>query len=81
MKKMILSITVLSLLFGTTALASSCNIPKFLKKDAKVEMLLMMDEKTLTIVEIDKKSCWVRVKEFGGMWLNLNTIVGINPID
>jgi hypothetical protein len=79
MKKIVFLLAVLTILICSSAQAGSCVVPKFLKVGAQYEIYVGMLETTVTIVEIDKKSCWVRIKEDGGSWLNLNTIVSITP--
>ena len=79
MKKIVLLFVVLTLLACSSAQAGSCVIPKFLKKGDQFKIIAGMVESTVTIVEIDKKSCWIKVKENGGAWINLNTINLLAP--
>ena len=69
----------LTLLACSSAQAGSCVIAKFVKKGAQFGLLAGMMETTVTIVEIDKKSCWIKVKKHGGSWINLNTITLLTP--
>ena len=77
MKKLVLTITAILLLLGTSAFAGSCNIPKILKKGNVVSSFFG----TVKIVEIDKKSCWMKVEKVKGMqgsngWVNINNLKG-----
>ncbi len=74
MKKLALLIAFGTLFISSPALANSCTVPKFLKKGVKVRIL----RETMTIVEIDKKSCWIKADEF---WVNLNAIEYIVPLE
>ncbi len=79
MKKIALLFAVSTFLFCSSAQAGSCVIPKFLKKGSRYEIYVGRLQTKVTIVEIDEKSCWIKVKENGGSWMNLNTIVSLTP--
>ncbi len=75
MKKLVLTITAIFLLLGTPAFAGSCNIPKLMKKGN----VIRTDIGVVKIVEIDKKSCWMKVEEVERMrgmsgWVNINNL-------
>ena len=76
MKKLILTITVVSILFGASAFAGSCDIPKFIKKGA----MISTSSGTGIVVEIDKKACWIKLEPSGKSskdiraWININTL-------
>ncbi len=77
--KKLLSITLFfSFLTSTSVFAGSCEIPKFIKKGVILEF-----NGYSRVVEIDKKSCWIRLEEakdgyrgYNG-WLNLNATQGL----
>ena len=74
----------MALLTTTSTFAGSCEISKFLKKNAIVRIYAggMLEEDNVKIVEIDKKACWIKIANQQYFpWINLNTIVGITPIN
>lgn len=93
MKKIVLFLAILTLIVCSSAQADSCVVPKFLKEGAIFWIRSNAQEaKLIKIVEIDKKSCWIKIKKVTrvqnmnaykiekiGVWLNLNTIDMILP--
>jgi uncharacterized membrane protein len=71
MKKFFL-LAVVSLFLSTNALASSCEVPKFLKVGVKIKILGMVITEARTVVEIDEDACWF--KDDKGRWYNLTVI-------
>jgi hypothetical protein len=74
MKKFFL-LAVVSFFLSTNALASSCEVPKFLKVGVKIKILDMVITEARTVVEIDEDACWF--KDDKGRWYNLKIIEAI----
>ena len=78
MKKILLLLMALTFISGAQAFAGSCNIPKFIKKGAELKITTANGRRTITVAEIDKKTCWIKGVE--GSWVNIAAIGLITPL-
>jgi hypothetical protein len=86
MKKIIVLIVFVffMVMVDNSVFAEGCKIPKFIHKGAKIEVSIGSKWETVTVIEIDEKSCWIKTDKNvrglrGPCWLNLNAIVCITP--
>ncbi len=86
MKKLCTAIVAASMLLTANSFAfafgssSTCVLPKFLKESDKI--YVPESGNHFKIVEIDKKSCWIKIKrprDEDAVWLNINSIIMIKP--
>ena len=61
MKKMLVTLSIVGLLFGSNAYAGSCEVPKFLKTGKTYTFTVVgLGEVHGKILEIDDSSCWIK---------------------
>lgn len=91
MKKLILTIAAIFFV-STSAFAGSCEIPKFIKEGNIIAYAFasMSHENRWEIIEIDKKSCWMKVRFHSGndkpsptqmtLWVNIKLLTRFSII-
>ena len=75
---------ILSLFFGQTSYANECMLPESLENGAIFKSFTVGSEKikNAKILEIDMKTCWmkvVRVSLNREVWINLRLLSSITP--
>lgn len=86
MKQLIGLFIAMSLLVGlkSTVVFADCAMPPVIKEDAYMDINYIIDvgstvEKRVVILEVDKESCWIYVKDCPdgngcSSWINVNNI-------